>query len=1089
MHRQLLIAALFFVTPGLCQTPVIGGNCHLGTTDVQIGGKQTQFFLKCEATSDSPAGDGVWVVKSRAAAAAAPSAPATGGSSATAPMENTQPQQHPKLMRKQNAPNICEQDNDAREADACAVSATCLQASQDIPSSYLQCDQTSLRWVRKSCQDGFIFNFEQQTCIVPKRMNSLSLTVDATCSVMSASCQDSADCPPTFACKNNCCRLDVCPSSDKVLFTCTNAYQCRAGEICVFGGCCPQVQKKRKMRPKVEFAAVSVDLAVKGNDDPYSNNLEAMSTRSESTNDSAYSALTAEPASKEKTTKMPAAMPIDDCDLDTRVEDCSLSNPCPENCECLSGQCCKIKAKRCRNGLLPLSVPVFCKFTDECPIMSFCEQNVCCAIVSDQSNDNDTEKDTSVGLPAAASSSTPPPSPSPKKPSEGVAKPMESIATFEKIVQQYRQHVHLEVLRCILDSENSVDTAYSAPHRISVITWGDVVYRSCEKDLLSPINKRLGCLGQPASGLICTFSSCSNSNPCSVGTCNNGYCCTSGSLPSLSAVSAINACPGGGYPVGQCNSGYCSPGYSCVRNACCPAYSAPQAGIQFACPTGGLPVGGCINGACATGYSCIQNQCCLTPVTRNPFVCPNGNQAAGGCVNGQCGAGYTCQNGLCCLGTAGQAVRCLDGSEAIGACIPSCTGGACGNVQISYYCGTGYTCTTGNICCPISSCPNGGEPIGPPVNGLCPEGYNLQGNQCCSNVAAACPDGSAGTPAVNGLCPAGTTLTGTVCCPAASAALVDFTQQYASKSGTENTQVGTCETASMGIGPCTAAGCGVGYACDNDATNPQCCPVVNYRDVQYQIGPAVSGMCPVGYVAVYPQSSANADGTNDGVCVDLQTVPGLCAVAVQAGPCSNGQCSTGYTCNTYADICCPTTTAFSRIRPGQNKRPNAGRPLHSYMPPRPEACADGSIPAGACINGLCGVGHECQNGNCCPPINVESKLRSMCPNGETAASGCFPNGGCGSGFECVRSKNLCCPPGGNDIIPSSPHNSVRPIGARCFMDAECVGHSEGLSLCHAGVCQCSPIAYMQGIACVRRKFNLKMNDSPIVDDVKKTMSV
>ncbi|KAK6741586.1 hypothetical protein RB195_009449 [Necator americanus] len=1253
MHRQLLIAALFFVTPGLCQTPVIGGNCHLGTTDVQIGGKQTQFFLKCEATSDSPAGDGVWVVKSRAAAAAAPSAPATGGSSATAPMENTQPQQHPKLMRKQNAPNICEQDNDAREADACAVSATCLQASQDIPSSYLQCDQTSLRWVRKSCQDGFIFNFEQQTCIVPKRMNSLSLTVDATCSVMSASCQDSADCPPTFACKNNCCRLDVCPSSDKVLFTCTNAYQCRAGEICVFGGCCPQVQKKRKMRPKVEFAAVSVDLAVKGNDDPYSNNLEAMSTRSESTNDSAYSALTAEPASKEKTTKMPAAMPIDDCDLDTRVEDCSLSNPCPENCECLSGQCCKIKAKRCRNGLLPLSVPVFCKFTDECPIMSFCEQNVCCAIVSDQSNDNDTEKDTSVGLPAAASSSTPPPSPSPKKPSEGVAKPMESIATFEKIVQQYRQHVHLEVLRCILDSENSVDTAYSAPHRISVITWGDVVYRSCEKDLLSPINKRLGCLGQPASGLICTFSSCSNSNPCSVGTCNNGYCCTSGSLPSLSAVSVrkrkrrslttanstsneheendwpvgppgygfpehladldailvkatgdgstcaggfssslpcsasgecppglfcdprlqqccplilplidantspqtvqawkeemdlgtkvklpparmkfssrsrpcrtgtitsanapclplsssncagcpqsaasppiialpINACPGGGYPVGQCNSGYCSPGYSCVRNACCPAYSAPQAGIQFACPTGGLPVGGCINGACATGYSCIQNQCCLTPVTRNPFVCPNGNQAAGGCVNGQCGAGYTCQNGLCCLGTAGQAVRCLDGSEAIGACIPSCTGGACGNVQISYYCGTGYTCTTGNICCPISSCPNGGEPIGPPVNGLCPEGYNLQGNQCCSNVAAACPDGSAGTPAVNGLCPAGTTLTGTVCCPAASAALVDFTQQYASKSGTENTQVGTCETASMGIGPCTAAGCGVGYACDNDATNPQCCPVVNYRDVQYQIGPAVSGMCPVGYVAVYPQSSANADGTNDGVCVDLQTVPGLCAVAVQAGPCSNGQCSTGYTCNTYADICCPTTTAFSRIRPGQNKRPNAGRPLHSYMPPRPEACADGSIPAGACINGLCGVGHECQNGNCCPPINVESKLRSMCPNGETAASGCFPNGGCGSGFECVRSKNLCCPPGGNDIIPSSPHNSVRPIGARCFMDAECVGHSEGLSLCHAGVCQCSPIAYMQGIACVRRKFNLKMNDSPIVDDVKKTMSV
>ncbi|CAJ0600357.1 unnamed protein product, partial [Cylicocyclus nassatus] len=113
-----------------------------GTSDVQIGGKQTQFFLKCEATSDSAAGEGVWVVKSRAAAAAAP-AGSSGSSAAGAavPVENTQPQQHPKLMRKHNAPNICEQDNDAREADSCAVSATCLQASQDIPSSYLQCDQ------------------------------------------------------------------------------------------------------------------------------------------------------------------------------------------------------------------------------------------------------------------------------------------------------------------------------------------------------------------------------------------------------------------------------------------------------------------------------------------------------------------------------------------------------------------------------------------------------------------------------------------------------------------------------------------------------------------------------------------------------------------------------------------------------------------------------------------------------------------------------------------------------------------------------------------------------------------------------------
>jgi hypothetical protein len=30
------------------QTPVIGGLCNLDASDVEIGGKQTQFYLKCE---------------------------------------------------------------------------------------------------------------------------------------------------------------------------------------------------------------------------------------------------------------------------------------------------------------------------------------------------------------------------------------------------------------------------------------------------------------------------------------------------------------------------------------------------------------------------------------------------------------------------------------------------------------------------------------------------------------------------------------------------------------------------------------------------------------------------------------------------------------------------------------------------------------------------------------------------------------------------------------------------------------------------------------------------------------------------------
>lgn len=52
-------------------TPVIGGICKLDTPDVHIGGKQTQFFLRCEPNTDSAQGEGVWVVKSRHAGSTA----------------------------------------------------------------------------------------------------------------------------------------------------------------------------------------------------------------------------------------------------------------------------------------------------------------------------------------------------------------------------------------------------------------------------------------------------------------------------------------------------------------------------------------------------------------------------------------------------------------------------------------------------------------------------------------------------------------------------------------------------------------------------------------------------------------------------------------------------------------------------------------------------------------------------------------------------------------------------------------------------------------------------------------------------------
>ncbi|KJH47799.1 hypothetical protein DICVIV_06091 [Dictyocaulus viviparus] len=51
-RRLLFISTILLIDPSYCQTPVIGGRCSLGTPDVQIGGKQTQFFLRCDAMSE-----------------------------------------------------------------------------------------------------------------------------------------------------------------------------------------------------------------------------------------------------------------------------------------------------------------------------------------------------------------------------------------------------------------------------------------------------------------------------------------------------------------------------------------------------------------------------------------------------------------------------------------------------------------------------------------------------------------------------------------------------------------------------------------------------------------------------------------------------------------------------------------------------------------------------------------------------------------------------------------------------------------------------------------------------------------------------
>uniref|UniRef100_A0A915Q238 Uncharacterized protein n=1 Tax=Setaria digitata TaxID=48799 RepID=A0A915Q238_9BILA len=141
-------------------TPIIGGKCDLNSPDVPIGGKQTQFFLKCEQSLQSENGKGIWVVKSR-----------TQSTTLQTTSSTTLSTTLPSTLMSQNFhkpdSNICVQDKSAQVNDACLVSSLCLQQDQTQLSNYLQCDQSTNHWVKKSCLDGRIFSFEHQACIVP----------------------------------------------------------------------------------------------------------------------------------------------------------------------------------------------------------------------------------------------------------------------------------------------------------------------------------------------------------------------------------------------------------------------------------------------------------------------------------------------------------------------------------------------------------------------------------------------------------------------------------------------------------------------------------------------------------------------------------------------------------------------------------------------------------------------------------------------------------------------------------------------------------------------------------------------------------
>ncbi|VIO92382.1 Conserved hypothetical protein, putative [Brugia malayi] len=389
----------------------------------------------------------------------------------------------------------------------------------------------------------------------------------------------------------------------------------------------------------------------------------------------------------------------------------------------------------------------------------------------------------------------------------------------------------------------------------------------------------------PFGGIACSFTQCSQNNPCHRGTCNNGYCCTSSNGPVYTTL----------LPYHQQSLQMNQFPFS-IPHQMQPAHN-PTA--FNGCANGGSPVGTCINMRCARGYFCSPgNICCpsndfgtmigstANPM-KNPFLCTDGTQAAGACILGQCGSSFTCMNGLCCNVT-NNTPRCLDGSPSVGACI-------------SGHCGAGFVCTTGNLCCLTNTianiipgtCPNNAASIGTCINGLCPTGYTCINGQCCpqTDKTFRCSNlNYALGPCVAGQCPDG----GFQC---------DMT-------------INSCCPVTDPVGPCIEPGdqCPAGNTCFKEGSTPLCYKECDGRGTVF--GPPVDGVCPTGTTLIFGscctlrarlhnpiQSSFFSERHAD--FYSWPTTSGMKLCPDNTGPisaCINGQCGYDYQC--YNNVCC-----------------------------------------------------------------------------------------------------------------------------------------------------------------------------------------
>ncbi|KAI1729951.1 hypothetical protein Ddc_02624 [Ditylenchus destructor] len=717
------LVASFIVQSATQLTPVIGGTCKLNSPDVQIGGKQTQFFLRCESNVESQPGEGVWVVKSKNAANTATRIPASAVVEAESqPLQKKAP---PKSMTHQL---VCELDSNARESMPCATSETCLQPVYTDSNAYLQCDSSLRRWVKKHCQRGFAFSFEHQSCVAHSRPQTFR--------------QFPTPALPPPAGGLVCTYSQCSPTAPCPIGTCNNGYCCSPAAA--------------PLTPA--FAAFSNISTTTTAVPPNLHN--ANSTQIQPT---FYFTV------------------ADDWPMDTSNGQNII--PGSNAHKMASGLMFKTMASRdpastCTSGF---TSPVKCNRFGQCPPGLYCDTAVklCCPLLlalpdPPQSANSVRQTPNKSRFHHIGSHSRN----MHQQPKNGLGSNIGNGGVNIPNGNNNGQNTHFHRNLNGFGANGGMNGGFPQNGNGGDM-FGNGGFGSSNQNLPTVKRRRTACPGggQPYGG--CNAGYCSPGYQCvqpnniccappayacpggvpSVGSCiggrcGPGYACSPTSnvcCAQMTQAIPATVCPDGTQAAGACVNGQCGQGFTCNQGLCCANSSQTPR-----CLDGSQAIGACIQGSCGTGYTCTTGNICC-PSTLN--ACPNGQVSIGACVNGRCPAGYTCINNQCCGASANVLASATCAREdSHGPCLD----GTCPE--------PGYVCdTANNWCCPQVM----GDPVGPCIRGeggarLCPDGYACvgpDGGQCrrldtgtcapqdqsgpCASTDPQCPDGFT---CLNGFC-------------------------------------------------------------------------------------------------------------------------------------------------------------------------------------------------------------------------------------------------------------------------------------------------------------------------------------------------